>query len=113
MLFARVAAQSGGILRTPVTLGTAAMCLKWCRKTRDADQRRIQAIVQADSQIDYPVLLVVGRDLFRLNDYRKAAAHIELVSQTDYRDGRVLILGSGDQATPGLLARLVAALGLT
>lgn len=113
MLFARVAAQSGGILRTPVTLGTAAMCLKWCRNPRDADQQRIQAIVEADSQIDYPALLVVGRDLFRLNDYRKAAAHIELVSQTDYRDGRVLILGSGDQATPGLLTRLVAALGLT
>lgn len=88
------------------------MCIKWCRKPRDADQRRIQAIVQADRRIDYPDLLAIGGDLFKLNDYRKAAAHIELVSSDDYRDGRALILGSGDQTIPGLLARLVQALGL-
>ncbi len=112
MIFDRVAAQSGGILRTPATLGTAAMCIKWCRRPRDADQRRVQALVQADSQIHYQSLLDIGRDLFKLNDYRKSAAHIELVSHDDYRDGRALILGSGDDAMPGLLTRLVQAVGL-
>ncbi len=112
-LFVRVASQAGGILRTPVTLGTAAMCLKWCRNPRNADQRSIQALVRAEPMIDFDALLDLRRDLFTLNGYRKAAAHIELVSQADYRDGRALILGSGDQATPGLLARLVAALGLS
>ena len=112
MIFERVATESDGILRTPVTLGTAAMCLKWCRKPREAEHHRIQAIVQADRHIDYASLLAVGRDLFVLNDYRRAAAHIELVSEADYRAGRALILGSGDQATPGLLPRIVQALGL-
>lgn len=112
-LFARVGNQAGGVLRKPVTLGTAAMCLKWCRKPRDADQRTIQALIHAAPTIDVDALLELRRDLFTLNEYRKAAAHIELVSQADYRAGRSLILGSGDQATPGLLARLVAALGIS
>lgn len=112
MLFDRVASQAGGILYTPVTLGTAAMCLKWCRKPREPKHHTIQGLIQADSAIDYQTLLSVGRELFDLNDYRKAAAHIELVSHDDYTKGRALILGSGDQSTPGLLTRLVQALGL-
>ncbi|HMO00358.1 MAG TPA: hypothetical protein PKD59_13175 [Miltoncostaeaceae bacterium] len=110
-LFTRVASQAAGILRTPVTLGTAAMCLKWCQKPLDADQRTIQALVHGEPDIDFRALIDLRSDLFTLNDYRKVAAHIELVSQGDYRDGRALILGSGDQAMPGLLARLVTALG--
>lgn len=112
MLFDRVASQAGGILYTPVTLGTAATCLKWCRRPREPKHHTIQALVQADSAIDYQTLLSVGRELFDLNDYRKAAAHIESVSPDDYTKGRALILGSGDQSTAGLLTRLVQALGL-
>lgn len=112
MLFERVASQAGGILYTPVTLGTAAMCLKWCRKPKEPKHHTIQGLVRADDAVDYQTLLSVGRDLFGLNDYRKAAAHTELVSHGDYTKGRALILGSGDQSTPGLLTRLVQALGL-
>jgi hypothetical protein len=111
-LFDRVASQAGGILRTPTTLGAAAMCLKWCRKPNEAKHRTIQTLVHADQAVDYATLLDLGEDLSELNDYRKAAAHIELVSQDDYTRGRALILGSGDQATLGLLTRLVQALGL-
>lgn len=112
MVFDRVARQAGGILHTPVTLGTAAMCLKWCRKPREPKHHTIQGLVRADTAIDYQALLSAGRELFDLNDYRKAAAHIELVSHHDYTKGRALILGSGDQSTPGLLTRLVQALGV-
>lgn len=111
-LFDRVAAQAGGALYTPVTLGTAAMCLKWCRKPKEAKHHLIQGLVQADTSIAYNDLLAVGRDLFALNEFRKSAAHIELVSHADYTTGRALILGSGDQSTPGLLSRMVQALGL-
>lgn len=112
MLFDRVAAQSGGALYTPVTLGTAAMCLKWCRKPKEAKHHLVRRLVQADAAVDYAKLLEIGRDLFTLNDHRKAAAHIELVSNDDYTTGRALILGSGEQAAAGLLSRLVQALGI-
>lgn len=111
-LFDRVASQAHGMLYMPVTLGTAAMCLKWCRNPREPMHHTIQRLVGADPAIHYQALLAVGRELFDLNDYRKAAAHIELVSQDYYTSGRALILGSGDQATPGLLTRLVQTLGL-
>lgn len=109
-VLSEIADRAGGLLRRPVTLGTAAMCLKWARKPRDADQETIEALLRDQPGIDLDALLAAGKDLFDLNDYRKAAAHIDLVSASDYRDGRALILGSGDQATPGLLARLVSAL---
>jgi hypothetical protein len=111
-LFDRVGSKAGGILRTPVTLGTAAMCLKWCRKPREDDHHTVQGIVQAENAIDYQSLLEIGRELFDLNEYRKAAAHTELVSHATYTSGRALILGSGEQTTPGLLTRLVQALGV-
>lgn len=112
MLFDRVASQAGGALYTPVTLGTAAMCIKWCRKPKDPKHHLIRELVQADPAIHYDKFLKVGRDLFALNEFRKSAAHIELVSHGDYTTGRALILGSGDQATRGLLSRLFQALGL-
>ena len=112
MLFARIAAQAGGTLRTPVTLGTAAMCLKWCRKPKEPDQFKIQALVRADPVIDYDAMAAIGRELFDLNDFRISAAHTDLVTHDSYTNGRALILGSGDQSTPGLLSRLVQALGL-
>jgi hypothetical protein len=111
-LFDRVGSRAGGILRTPVTLGTAAMGLMWCRKPSEADHHTVQSIVQAENAIDYQALLEIGRELFKLNDYRKKAAHTELVSHATYTSGRALILGSGEQTTPGLLTRLVQALGV-
>jgi len=69
----------------------------------------VQALFKAENAIDYQALLEIGRELFDLNDYRKAAAHTELVSHATYTSGRALILGSGEQTTPGLLTRLVQA----
>lgn len=113
MLFDRVAKRCPTIVRAPVTLGSATMFIKWCRKPKTAEHHAVQHAVRSDPLVDYSALLAVRRDLFDLNDFRKAAAHIELVSQPDYTAGRALILGSGDQATPGLLTRLVQALGIT
>lgn len=112
-LFDRLANLAGGILRTPVTLGTAAMCLKWCNNPRNPEQHTIKGLLVSEPAIDVPALLSLRRDLFTLNDHRRAAAHIDLVSHGDYQAGRALILGSGDHAAAGLLPRLVAALGLT
>jgi hypothetical protein len=111
-LFDRVASRAGDILRRPITLGTAAMCLKWCVKPKRPEDHEIRALVEAEAQANYEALTELRADLFTLNNLRKAAAHLNLVPQAEYTAGHVLILGSGEQAKPGLLTRLVQLVGV-
>ncbi len=108
-VLSRLAAAEPDHVRSPTTLGTAFL-LKKARRPREARDEAVRAFIDADVSVDGAALLAMAGALLDLNGHRRAAAHTEVVLRDRWRVGRGLVLGSGDSATPGLLARLVEAM---
>lgn len=108
-VLARLAAALPDDVYSPVTLGSAII-IKKARRPKDDASQRVRDFIDGDAATDGTALLDLAGSLMGLNDFRKAAAHTEVVGRDRFQDGRAMVLGSGDSATPGLLARIVAAI---
>jgi hypothetical protein len=108
-VFDRLAKAEPEHVRAPVTLGTAFL-IKKARKPREDRDRAVRDFIDNDATIDGAALLGLAGVLLELNEHRRAAAHGEVVLRERWKAGRAVVLGSGDSATPGVLARLVEAL---
>lgn len=96
-------------VRSPVTLG-AAVLLKRAKLPRNEGDEAVRAFLDGDASVDTDAVLDLASDLLRLNGHRRAAAHTEVVMRDGWQASRGLVLGRGDLAQTGLLARLAAAL---
>jgi hypothetical protein len=109
-IFDKAAAEAPEEIRPGQTLGMCLRTLDHALRNRpDREAKAVGRVLQR-SQIDQQQLAMIVPAAREMNrDYRVPAAHAELVSAKTWAQGREVILHPAN----GLLARLVAVLGLS
>jgi hypothetical protein len=91
-----------------MTLGSAIL-VKGARKPKTPRDQAIRDFLLSDADVNGQQILDVCGRLIALNEYRRAAAHTDVILKDRWRAGHAAVFGTGDADDAGILARVAEA----